>query len=1258
MADRGSPSQLTAHVPRVVVEWLVDAPEQTHRRLDGTLVFADVSGFTALSERLAGRGRIGAEELTDAINSCFESLLAVAYRYGGGLLKFGGDAILLLFDGPGHLHRGVAAAQGMRRELRTAGRIETTAGTTRLGMSIGVHRGELDLFLVGDTHRELIVAGPEVSRTVTMEHHASRGEVLASSPVATELRPASLGGERAGGRLVTNRLVPAAAEPAPRREGVDPTVLAAAVSVAIRRHLEAGTIEPEHRTATVAFVHFDGTDARISADPVAAAAELHHLVTRAQAVCAANGVAFLASDVDHDGGKLILVAGAPDTAGDDEDRMVRALRQLIDDPGPLPLRIGVHRGPVFAGEVGPPYRRAYTVMGDTVNLAARLMAAAAPGQLIASSAVLDRLKGVYAVTALPPFTVKGKRAPVEAGLVGDFTNTVATAETDRTPIVGRDPERAELARALEGARAGRGGLVNITGEPGLGKSRLALSVVEGAAVRGVGRGDPYDAAVPWGALRRALVPVVPGALDVAVAERAPHLQPWLPLLAAVFGATTTVPTPEVDDLDPAFRLDRTHRALVDLIDAVVGEGDLVIVLDDIHWADSLTVGAVRALGDAAVDRRWLLVTTTPPGATDLVASAGTSHVELGPLDDEATAALADAAALPQLLRPDERDRIVSHAGGNPLFIRELVASRHTPENGDDVPDSLESVIGRQIDRLDPGDRKLLRTASVLGASFDPQLLAAIVGDEMQSGIGRAMSRLGAFLELELATARIRFRNPCVRDVAYATLPFRRRRELHLRAGTELEARGTALADAAVLALHAHHGGDHERSWRYSVAAGWQAARRYAHPEAAGHFDRALAAAGHLGTVAPERVGRVWTSLASAAFHMGDYERAAKARRAARRLHREPVVLARLHGSEASIRDYQGDGRGAQLSISAGLKVLGAREDVPALAERAELRALRAFLYQAAGRPRDALTWCERALADAAIAGNESAEATASMVSDWAHLDLGRPDLAVRSDHALEIWRKRKKRRNEAALLNNMGAFAYYQGRWGDAVELYGEARAVLRRIGSVADAEFGACNIAEILIDQGRLDEAEELLDEAARTWRSVGYAAAVAFAERHLAKIAVRRGHLDDGERLLHQVREVFATYQMAAKVVEVDVWLGECALRRGAIAEGVAILDGAIAAEASGGASALLPALLRLRGYGHAGLGHLVDAWADLDESLHLARARTATYDVALTLEAIALVAAAGGGTPPPDAATERTALLNDLGVRWTPPPPVAVG
>src|SRR5262245_45867069 len=286
---------LVPYVPRLTLEWLQDSPERRWLELEGTLAFIDISGFTAMSERLSSQGREGAEEVTEVMNATFEALLDVAYAEGGGLLKFGGDALLLLYDDEGHAPRAARAAFEMRRTLRAIGRPRTSVGVVELRMHAGLHSGLFQFFLVGESHRELLVAGPAASRTVEMEAASEAGEILLSPEAAKLLDPDTLGEEKGPGRLlrrapdIRGELVPL-----PDVEGLPIEV---AVPTPLRRQLlEVGPLEGEHRHAAIGFVRYGGIDEIIATEGPEAAAEALEEVTRAiQAAADEHHVTFLES---------------------------------------------------------------------------------------------------------------------------------------------------------------------------------------------------------------------------------------------------------------------------------------------------------------------------------------------------------------------------------------------------------------------------------------------------------------------------------------------------------------------------------------------------------------------------------------------------------------------------------------------------------------------------------------------------------------------------------------------------------------------------------------------------------------------------------------------------------------------------------------------------------------------------------------------------------------------------------------------------
>ncbi len=716
-----------------------------YREVEGSLAFVDISGFTKLTERLARRGKVGAEEMSDTLNATFAALLDVAYQDGAGLVKWGGDAVLLLFDGPGHADRACRAAYRMRATMREVGRLQTSAGRVTLRMSVGIHSGTFHFFLVGDPayHRELIVSGPAASTTAVMEATADAGEIGISPQTAALLAPRCVG--RAKGAAYLLR-----AEPEVPVVGIPPAKdvhdldLGTVLPVAIRDHLLAQPGDAEHRTVAVGFVQFSGTDELLAREgPQALADALHEAMSNVQQATAAHGVTFFETDINRDGGKVMLTAGAPVSHGHEEDRMLRAARLIVERAGTLPLRMGVNRGPVFSGDFGPFFRRTYSVKGDAINLAARVMGKAAPGELLATRAVVDRVTSRFDVTPLPPFMVKGKAEPVAACVIGPLLARAAPdAVTDDadTPLVGRDDEMAVLSRALDDARQRRGGLVELVGEPGIGKSRLVaeLRSIAGDVDVLLAASEEYESATPYYPFRSLLRDVLGLPHDVSpelalrrlqhrVEGNAPGLLPWLPLVGIPLDLAFPA-TPETERLDARFRKARVEEVTAELL-ALALPTPTLLVFDEAHHMDDASADLLRALVAGIADRPWLVVTTRHDDDPGGFAAEPGQATELrpAPLDVEAALALVTAHTEQSPLPPHELALLARRGGGNPLFLRGLVQAAQQSGSVEGLPDSLEDLVTSQIDRLNPSERTVLRYASVLGVTFSMHQLDTHAG---------------------------------------------------------------------------------------------------------------------------------------------------------------------------------------------------------------------------------------------------------------------------------------------------------------------------------------------------------------------------------------------------------------------------------------------------------------------------------------------------------------------------------------------------
>jgi class 3 adenylate cyclase/tetratricopeptide (TPR) repeat protein len=1223
------------------------------------MVFADVSGFTRLSERLARVGKEGAEHLADAINSCFSVLLADAYAHDGMLLKFGGDALLLWFEGEEHAVRACASAVGMRRTMRRVGRIQTGASSLVLRMSVGVHSGLYETFLVGGSHREYVIAGPAASSVVAMEGIASAGQILVSADTA-ELLPSSCLGSASGPGVLLARS-PSTRSFAPQEKPARPPdeLVAECLSTAVRAHVAAPAL-PEHRTATVAFLQFDKLDELIAERGAPHAAEaLDELLRTVQEAADRYQVCLLGSDVAAGGGKLMLSAGAPRAAGDDEERMLLALRQILEAKPRLPVRIGVNRGQAFGGEIGPHYRRTYSVMGDTVNLAARLMAKAPWGTIYATRGVLDRSQTSFHTTAISPFMVKGKIRPVEAWEVGTALRAARPGATDkRLPLVGRDQELALLRRSIVDGLEGKGCLIEIVGETGSGKSRLLTEARELAAgmrlvhatCETYTQNTPY---VGWRDPLRQLLGLGWEDRDDVVLERLraelessqPELLPWLPLLAIAAGAEAPT-TREVNELAPDFRMAKLHDVVLRFLRPAL-EVPTLVQIEHAHAMDEATAALLRALVTRLESSSWVVIVTRRDVEDGFVAPDGSAvHLlELEPLPREVTLELAEATPEAHLVPPHVLELAVERSGGSPEFLLDLLAAATGGSSA--LPDSVDGAASARIDALDPGDRVLVRRAAVLGLSFHPRRLRHVLEPDVSDPDEATWKRLAGILARD-PDGHVRFKRPALCEVAYDALPFRLRRELHAAVAQALE-KDLGLdvdADPAVLSQHFILAGNHERARKYALIGAERAGARFAHADAAQLYRRAIEAGRHDGATAGE-LAASWEALGQALELSGQLAAATEAVSAARRLvSGDRIAQARLFAQHATVARRAGQLTAAVRWASRGLRALEESRDKEASTWRATLLAALAYIRHHQARLREAERLCRTAITEAEAVGEVRALAHASYVLDLVLFESGREHEAVYSGRSLEIYERLGDLQQQGSVLNNLAFFAYFRWRWDEALELYRRSADCRERAGNPAEIAQSESNIAEILSDRACYEEAEAHQRRAHRVWTSTGERAHAAFASALLGRLAVRTGRYADGLSSLRRASEELHRLGERGYAEFADCLLAEAEAFGGDPREALSCTDRLL-----GSAGRSQPLLHRVRGIAFVRLDDLPAALRELEISVAVATEQSAQYDLACSLDVLEML-----GPSQPGRARERDAILAQLRIEELPKPLLA--
>jgi class 3 adenylate cyclase/tetratricopeptide (TPR) repeat protein len=1259
--DRSADTLLRAYVPRLLEDWLLDDPDRRHRALPGTLAFVDLSGFTALTERLARKGKEGAEEMSDALNALFGELMEVADRDGADLVKWGGDAILLLYRGDQHAARACRAAYDMRARLREVGVIHSEGATFRLRMSVGIHSDTFDFFLVGDPalHRELLVTGPAASEAARLEGLAVAGQIAISTATAAELDPRLIGAEIGPGALLV-RARPTVTGLWRQRRSPETVDLRGVIPVAIREHLLAGAGIPEHRAVAVAFVQFAGTDAMLASQgPEATAAALDSVVRNVSHACHSHGVTFFESDINVDGGKIMLTAGAPRTGGHDADRLLRTARKIIDHEGELALRVGVNAGRVFSSDFGPAFRRTYSVKGDAVNTAARIMGKAQPGQVLATRAVYDAAETRFETTAVGPFQLKGKAEPLPALAIGRMA--LERVQTfDERPLVGRDKELAALLEAAEDARSGTGRVVELLGEPGIGKSRLVQELIHQAPDLAVAQVvcDEYQQATAYGVFRDLLQASfgindrTPPDVAVSVVRRgvrdlAPDLEPWLPLI----GSMLDLPMPETDatrDLDQQFRKQRLEAVLVDLVGRQL-PGPSLFVVDDSQYLDSAACDLLNKLALSIGRRPWLLVVNRRDQPVGWVPDPEltTLALHLEPLEGDDAIALAAGAAGDRTLSRQLLESLTARAAGNPLFLQALAAQ--AVDGVEDLPTSIEDLVSAQIDQLTPAQRTVLRHAAVLGIQFARSELEELLVDQPVAADEAILGELGEFLVRGEAGGQIRFRHSLIRETAYSGLAYSSRRQLHRFVGEAMERAGRGDAEPELLSLHFLHAGSYDKAFRYARRGGETARAKYANVEAAELFGRAAEAGRRLGRgqVPTEDLGAVHEAVGDCWYLIGPSDPTAQAWARARAHYRDrPLDIARIVAKEARLDTRLRRFPRALQRLSRALGRLEGRVGPEVEVARAALETRYAMSRLSQGRFTEALDWGNRAVDSAARSGDSTSLARALGNLHTIHLTSGVPTERPLGEMTLELYIETGDLPGQAASTNNLAIDALDANRWPEAALQYGVAAEIYRRLGDTAGESMARGNLGELLVNQGRLGEARQCLSSALDAARAAEDVDLEAFVLMNLGRADVRTGDVAAGARLLDRARAMFVELGEVDELRRTDLARVEARLLADDPEEALRLAD-ELMLGAELDAYHIRGDLYWLRGHALAGLRDLRQAEAEFRAGIESGLATGDLYPVAACRLGLARLGVPDADEQEADAAR----LLDELGVVGLP-------
>ena len=1115
-------------------------------RMTGATLFADISGFTKLSNALElelGAKR-GAEELTVHLNRVYNGLIADLHQMGGSVIGFSGDAITCWLDGDDG-RRAIACALAMQTTMRSLGNVVTRSGREiEVGVKVAIATGTVRRFVVGDPAHRLIdtMVGDTLDQVASAESVANRGDVVVTQPIfeqfsahlqLVEWRTADSGEPFAVvdgfGLAVAEQPWVAVDEDAISAETQQSWLLP---PVYQRLASGLGNFLAEFRPATALFVRFVG----LNFDEDAQARDrLDQFIRGVMRVLMRYGGNLIQLTVGDKGSYLYAAFGAPTAYENNAERAgnaALAIRDLTNGFDFLePLQIGIARGRMRAGAYGSETRRTYGVLGSNVVLAARLMMVAQPGHILVSDAVYEKVAPAFRWETVPNVKVKGFDRPIALSrLIGTVhrQRVQALEPNYALPMIGRKAELAHFAQKVDATLRGRGQIVGITGEAGMGKSRLAAEAIKVALAQGLhglaGECQSYGTTtsyLPWHNVWRGFfdldgngtVEAQIEQLRDALAKLDTALLPRLPLL----GNVLNLPIPDNDltaSLDAKNRKSALEGMLTTCLRLRAQATPLLLVLEDCHWLDDLSRDLIGVLGRAIVNLPvLLLVVYRPPDRARLQAPPvdGLPHFEemaLGEFSAEETkqlialklaAHVGEQTDVPAALL----DRITERAAGNPFYIEELInylqslnVDLHDVAALDalELPTSIHALVLSRIDQLSESQQITMKVASVIGRLFRAAMVWGIYPEleveEVQLNLDiLSKVHLTPQEESEPELSYL-FKHIMTQQVAYESLLYSTREMLHGQIGRYIE---TTYANAldqytTLLAFHYEHSGDVAKQREYWRKAGEAAQREYANTAAINYYEKLLPLLNE-----SEQI-EIYVSLAVVYESLGDWA-------ASEAVSQTALGLAQQIGDNANLAM-------AQIMIGE--------------------------VQRKQGRFAQAADWFAQALSVAETHGHESSLAKALICTGTLNGQQGKFDVAQSYyERSLTLRRKLKEYHEMPQLLNNMGVVRRLQGEFAAAREHYEEALVVEREIKNRYLEAITLNNLGNVCVDLDDLAQAQRYLEQAVAIQREIGNKWYLANALNNLGNVVRSRSEFDAAMALyaesLRLNRELEDTWALA---------------------------------------------------------------------------------------------------------------------------------
>lgn len=1110
--------------------------------ITGSLLFADLSGFTAMSEKLASLGRAGGEKLAGIINGCFDPLLDIVEKYDGDIIKFGGDAFLALFKHGEHSRIACACGIELINWVDTNGLISTPVGEFKLGIHAGVSSGEIfNLDIGGITgHHEHLFCGKAVEQAYAAADTAELGQLVIFSNAAGSLsndEKNQINDNYFICRPPINIQYKKELHEAGRQNALPVKNPAAYIITNLNSILQynGGVIEGEHRILTSLFIGINSLRTNLCADIDRAIPAINRYFTTINEIIEKHQGVVARLDSSSSSEKMLVFFGAPKSAGQDAQNCLRAVLEIEsrlaelnkDFAVAIKHRYGINTGLCFVGAVGSSKRYEYTAMGDAINLAARLMGKAEYGEILLGEHTMKIAGRGFALEDHGQIKVKGKQVPVQ---VYSFCCQISS-QIEEEEMIGREEEFEQGRAFIQEIKDGHKSYLLIYGEAGAGKSLFcskAIALAEQQGIR-IARGICYKHAglTPYEPIKRALQSLL-GLSERATTKQRRNVlseylisigeSEWEPLLAPLFGYSLPIP-PQLMHIPDEIKKGKIQELICSLVIEVNRKAVSLIVIEDAQWIDAASFELVKALMASPNSPGILFITRPGSICENIKTFVSVRQIELGSLT-EANARKLFLWALDDMI-PEEPiiKQAIEKSAGNPFYLEELAKAfkelgRERFASGENIPAGIESVITARIDNLSEKVKKTLRTASVIGRVFAFKTLCSLYQDKnSKSSLRKHLEELNQLdltpLERRQPILEYIFKHILTQEVAYNGLSYSSRQALHLKAANYF-AKQTRLCRTHP-ELPAHHyilAGEELKALPFLYDAAIKAASQFANKEAMSHFGSAIDIARRHNEI--DYLIKSTKGRGNLAKHTGAYSLAVTdflwIRDNVKSADDKIDALKNLAEIYRITNEYGESDKVLEELIKINPKDPGIL--VFYHNSRAEIL-----------RRKGKLPACREILAQAEIVIKNERVADEVQATVFNHLgiclwSMGKlTEAAQYYKRALSLYRKLKDLSGQSKVINNLGIISDRMGKLDQATRAYQKAEKIFQRIGAARSQACACANLGTIYGPRGLFSEAISKIMEAMQIFEKIGDQRGYAFAVGDLGYTYYAMGDYDSAE-------------------------------------------------------------------------------------------------------------------------------------------------